>query len=149
MSHKTRRRLASVLSALLMASLVGAAPARAEPANNEKTQASTLNEVGTLATCYGGAIRTVFQVGGWGGDAGPFYASTRCRDINVRNDSVYGTQACVIFVNKTSGCNYWTYLPAKSGWFVVASNVIDGTKFKVRFSNSTYRYDPLVSYTAY
>nr|MDT0659904.1 hypothetical protein [Micromonospora sp. DSM 115978] len=108
-----------------------------------------LNQAGTQATCYSGAARTVFLVGRTGGDAGPFQTSTRCRDINVRNDSGYSTHACVIFVDVTGNCNYWTYLPAKSSYRVVATNVRDGVRFVVRFSNSFYQYDPLISYTAY
>jgi hypothetical protein len=67
----------------------------------------------------------------------------------VRNDSAYGTEACVIFVDKTDSCNYWTYLPAKSGWIVVATNVRDGVDFPVRFDNLRYEYEPLVAYHAF
>ncbi|MFB9234852.1 hypothetical protein ACFFWC_04770 [Plantactinospora siamensis] len=103
----------------------------------------------TLAGCYDGAAHRVFQQGGWGGEVGTFTASTRCLDINVRNDSVFSTNACVVFVDKTNNCNYWTYLPAKSGFYVVATNVRDGAHFRVRFSNNFFQYDPLISDTAY
>lgn len=148
MSGKVRQLITSALLPLLAVAMFGAAPAQAAP-TAVRQQSSATNQVGALATCYGGAVRTIFEVGGWGGDAGPFRTSTRCRDINVRNDSVYGTQACVVFIDRTNNCNYWTYLPARSGWFVVATNVLDGTRFKVRFSNTAYQYEPLISYTAF
>ena len=146
---RIRRRLAAGLLPLVIAGTLGSAPARAEPPAGRVVQGSPANQAATLTTCYGGAVRSVFQVGGWGGDAGPFTTSSRCLDINVRNDSSYGAQACVVFIDRTNSCNYWTYLPARSGWFVVAANVRDSTRFKVRFANTAYQYNPLVSYVAY
>ncbi|MEH1012506.1 hypothetical protein V6U90_05205 [Micromonospora sp. CPCC 206060] len=122
---------------------VATLPAVAAPAG------SADNQVGTLTTCYGGAVRDYFQVGGWGGQSGPYRTTTRCGDINVRNASTYGTYACVVFIDKTNNCNYWTYLPANSGWRVAATNVRDGVNFVVRFSNSSYQYGSLVSYHAF
>ncbi|MEU1605453.1 hypothetical protein [Micromonospora matsumotoense] len=116
------------------------APAQASPETNLSASA---------ATCYGGAVRSYFQAGGWGGDAGPYKASARCKDINVKNSSAFGTEACVVFIDKTNSCNYLTYLPAKSDWITVATNVRDGANFKVRFTNLRYEYEPLVAYHAY
>jgi hypothetical protein len=168
MSPRTGGRLAAPLRALLITALalpaglgVAAGPASAAPAGTDRaasqagSQAAVeaqvsggLNQAGTLASCYDGAVRTVFLVGRRGGDAGPFRTTARCRDINVRNDSSYSTQACVIFIDVTGNCNYWTFLPAKSSYRVVATNVRDGVRFTVRFSNSFYQYDPLISQTA-
>lgn len=116
------------------------APAQAAPETNLSASA---------ATCYGGAVRSYFQAGGWGGDAGPYKASARCKDVNVKNSSAFGTEACVVFIDKTNSCNYLTYLPAKSDWITVATNVRDGANFKVRFTNLRYEYEPLVAYHAY
>lgn len=133
--------VASLLAAAAAASLLTvAAPAQAAPAQNL---------AGTYATCYGTTYRSYFQTGGWGGQAGPYRTTSRCGDINVRNASAYGTQACVIFIDKTSSCNYWTYLPANSNWTVIATNVRDGVNFKVRFSNTYYQYEPLIAYHAF
>ena len=85
----------------------------------------------------------------WGGEAGTYRTTTRCRDINVRNASAFGTEACVVFVDKTDRCNYRTYLPANSGFVTVATNVRDGVNFRVRFSNLRYEYEPLVAYHAF
>ncbi|MBY8875956.1 hypothetical protein K7640_29425 [Micromonospora sp. PLK6-60] len=133
MAHPAARLLAATAALPLLA--VGS-PASAEPA-------------GLAATCYGGAVRSYFETGGWGGDAGPYRTSSRCQDINVRNDSAFGTEACVIFVDKTDRCNRITYLPARSGWFTVATGVKDGVNFRVRFSNLRYEYEPLVAYHAF
>ncbi|BCL15073.1 hypothetical protein [Micromonospora sagamiensis] len=123
-----------------------AAPAQATTAGPRDASATNL---GSQATCYGTTSRSYFQTGGWGGQAGPYRTSSRCVDINVRNASAFSTQACVIFIDRTSNCNYWTYLPANSGWTTIATNVRDGVNFKVRFSNSYYQYEPLVAYHAY
>ncbi|MEU1752321.1 hypothetical protein ABZ436_06650 [Micromonospora matsumotoense] len=137
MASRTARLTAIVASLPL---LWYGTPAQAAPETNLSASA---------ATCYGGAVRSYFQAGGWGGDAGPYKASARCKDINVKNSSAFGTEACVVFIDRTNSCNYLTYLPAKSDWITVATNVRDGANFKVRFSNLRYEYEPLVAYHAY
>ncbi|MEU7840521.1 hypothetical protein AB0B39_06085 [Micromonospora sp. NPDC049114] len=153
MSSPTARLLAVATAAALLAS---GAPAQAAQAAAPTAQSadstdftSGPNLFAPLATCYGGAVRSFFQTGGYGGQAGPYRTTTRCRDINVRNASPYGTDACVIFIDKTGNCNYWTYLPANSGWVTVATNVRDGVNFRVRFENVRYEYEPLVAYHAF
>ncbi|MEH1026321.1 hypothetical protein V6W11_01040 [Micromonospora profundi] len=158
MSSPIARLLAVATAAALLAVGAPTQAAQATPA----TQATEVNQVkpagpevsgpnlfATLATCYGGAVRSFFQTGGYGGQAGTYRTTSRCRDINVRNASAYGTDACVIFVDKTGSCNYWTYLPANSGWITVATNVRDGVNFRVRFENLRYEYEPLVAYHAF
>ncbi|MGC4807957.1 hypothetical protein [Micromonospora sp. DT233] len=145
-------RLLSTTTATAVSVLALAVPAQAAPAPQQAAPAAQeigVNLFGTDATCYGGAVRSYFQTGGWGGEAGTYRASSRCGDINVRNASSFGTQACVVFVDKTNACNYWTYLPAKSGWITVATNVRDGARFRVRFSNLRYEYEPLTAYHAF
>ncbi|KXK58133.1 hypothetical protein AWW66_31570 [Micromonospora rosaria] len=107
------------------------------------------NGFSTSATCYGGAVRSYFERAGWGGDAGPYRTTSRCRDVNVRNASPFPVDACVIFVDRTSRCNYWTYLPARSGWIVVATNVKDGVNFRVRFETQRYEYEALTAHHAF
>ncbi|TDC66149.1 hypothetical protein E1258_03435 [Micromonospora sp. KC207] len=135
-------RLLSTSTAAAVSAFALAAPAVAAPLPAD-------NLTGTLTTCYGGAVRSYFQTGGWGGEAGTYRTTSRCADINVRNASSFGTQACVVFVDKTNNCNYWTYLPANSGWTTVATNVRDGVNFRVRFSNLRYEYEPLIAYHAF
>ena len=126
---------ATALSLLALGS-----PAQAAPGTNLAASATT---------CYGGAKRSYFETGAWGGEAGTYRTTTRCRDINVRNASEFGTEACVVFVDRTDRCNYLTYLPARSGFVTVATNVRDGVDFRVRFSNLRYQYDPLIAYHAF
>ncbi|MFC5943721.1 hypothetical protein ABUL04_28750 [Micromonospora harpali] len=143
-------RLLSTSTAAAVSALALAAPALAAPAVAAPAQPLVAgNLAGTYATCYGGAVRSYFQTGSWGGEAGTYRTTSRCADVNVRNDSSFGTQACVVFVDKTNNCNYWTYLPAKSGWTTVATNVRDGVNFRVRFQNLRYEYEPLIAYHAF
>ncbi|MEV0732863.1 hypothetical protein [Polymorphospora sp. NPDC050346] len=137
MPKKVKHLLACVTLSVLTAVGLGSPPAYAEPIPR------TAGEASLLATCYGGAVRSKFSIGAWGGEVGTYRTTNRCVDVNIRNFSTYGTNACVIFVNATSGCNYWTYIPAKSGWFTVATNVRDGVPFRVRLSNNFYQYTPL------
>lgn len=37
--------------------------------------------------------------------------------------------ACVIFIDHTQSCNYWTTVG--TGWVTIATNVKDGTRFRV------------------
>ncbi|SCE85015.1 hypothetical protein [Micromonospora mirobrigensis] len=138
MAHPVVRLIAVTAAFPLLA--VGSPASAAEPDDGP---------VGIATTCYGGAVRSYFETGSWGGEAGTYRTTSRCRDINVRNASAFGTEACVIFVDKTDGCNRWTYLPAKSGWIAVATDVRDGVNFRVRFDNLRYEYEPLVAYHAF
>ncbi|WP_435207692.1 hypothetical protein [Micromonospora sp. bgisy143] len=149
MSSPTARLLAVATAAALLATGAAAQAATATPGTGSTDFTSGPNLFAPLATCYGGAVRSFFQTGGYGGQAGPYRTTSRCRDINVRNTSAYATEACVIFIDKTGNCNYWTYLPANSGWTTVATNVRDGVNFRVRFENLRYEYEPLVAYHAF
>ncbi|MDG4821920.1 hypothetical protein O7635_08645 [Asanoa sp. WMMD1127] len=123
--------------------LVVASPAaRAEPVP------LTAADQAAAATCYGGYVRKTLTRGGNGFDAGPYTTSSRCRDINVRNGSVYPYKVCVIFVSVGS-CNYWTSVPTGGSWRVAATNVRDNTRFYVRVVTAEYKYEPLVIDTAY
>jgi hypothetical protein len=67
---------------------------------------------------------------------GPYYTTSQCSDIQVQSiagDSYPANPlyACVVFVNYTSSCNYWTYVP-RNEWRNIATSVKDGTKFKIR-----------------
>ena len=54
-----------------------------------------------------------------------------------------------IFIDKTDKCNYRTYLPSRSDFITVATNVRDGVRFQVRFETLRYEYEPLVAYHAF
>lgn len=137
MTRRLKTLLASVTLSVLVAVGLGSPPAHAEPI--PKTPA----EAAVQASCYSGGAYTKYSLGAWGATFGPYRTTSRCVDINIRNFSAYGISACVIFTDRTGSCNYWTYIPARSGWFVIATNVRDGVNFRVQASNSFYQYGPL------
>ncbi|SBT53935.1 hypothetical protein GA0070621_5085 [Micromonospora narathiwatensis] len=66
---------------------------------------------------------------------GPYYASSRCADINIKQTSQStANSACVRFGSATNPCNYQTVV-ADGSWHVIATNVKDGTKFYVSLFN--------------
>jgi hypothetical protein len=86
------------------------------------------------ATCLGSAIwqytsvsPTTFK----NGSRGSFTTTTRCLDINMRKSTAvtWRASACVIFVDHTSSCNYFTEL--STSWKTIATNVADNTHFWV------------------
>jgi hypothetical protein len=104
----------------------------ASPALGVVLAASTAVAVPAAAsatTCYGGAITKHY---GDGAFFGPYAASSRCTDINLRLTA--GTSdwvdACVVFIDHTSQCNRWTRVP-KGPWRTIATDVLDGTHFEV------------------
>ncbi|MEU8152465.1 hypothetical protein AB0B94_02215 [Micromonospora sp. NPDC048986] len=91
------------------------------------------------ASCYGGAVGWKTGAFGLSSQAtfGPYYASSRCVDVNLRVTSapeadVYS--ACVRFGSATASCNYQTIV-AGGSWRVIATNVKDGTKLYVSIFN--------------
>jgi hypothetical protein len=83
----------------------------------------------SATTCYGGAVTKQYGDGAY---FGPYTASSRCTDINLR--LIAGTSdyvnACVVFIDHTSQCNRWTKVP-KGPWRTIATDVLDGTHFEV------------------
>jgi len=130
-----------ILPVTLALGLVTALPAHAEPTP------VTASDFTAATTCYGGAVTKTLARPGTGFDAGPYTTSNRCRDINVRNRSVYPFRVCVIFVSVGS-CNYWTSVPSGGSWRVAATNVRDNVRFYVRVQLAEYKYEPLVIDTA-
>jgi len=119
-------RLTTALLTLVMcgSGLAGVADAAAAPANADTA----------ATTCIGGAIwrytsvsPTTFSAPG----NTAFTTSNRCLDINMRKSTevTWDAQACVIFVDHTASCNYWTDL--STSWKTIATNVADNTHFKV------------------
>jgi hypothetical protein len=103
-----------------------AAPMRTEAAGPTAARAAT--------TCYGGAIWQYTVVSpttlrARGNTA--FTTTTRCNDINMRKSTrvTWDVDACVIFVDHTPNCNYWTDI--STSWQTIATDVRDTTHFKV------------------
>ena len=79
-----------------------------------------------IQSCYGGAVSVAFVDNAV---FGPYTTTSRCYDINMRTTNGTYTWACVVFVDHTSDCNYWTLVGPT--WTTIATSVLDGTHFKV------------------
>jgi hypothetical protein len=116
-----RKILAALFTLAALAGLV--APASAEPA-------------ATAVTCNGGAKSLTYNYSPAAVEYGTYTTTSRCNDINIKlTTDIPGVylQACVVFVDHTSLCNhdnsYGTFGPQ---WATVATDVKDGTHFKLR-----------------
>ena len=129
--HRGRRRVAASGAAMMMLAtglvvLGTAAPAHAAGC---RTAPYSVEWIGLADPflMYDGYVT---------GDFGPYYTTSQCSDIQVQSipngsDAAAGLYACVVFVNYTNNCNYWTYVPPGE-WRNIATAVKDGTRFKVR-----------------
>ncbi|MBJ7906170.1 hypothetical protein ACWDO7_28955 [Streptomyces sp. NPDC003656] len=117
------RRTAAVLAAttaLLAAGATAPAAAQAE---------------GAAASCYGGAVSLTYHYSTAAVEYGTYTTTSRCSDINIKlSSSATGfLDACVVFVDHTSLCNHDnTYSTFGPQWATVATDVKDGTRFKLR-----------------
>jgi hypothetical protein len=118
----------------------------------------SLDSTSTLATCYGGAKSWDAGHGDpdgepnyipsfddpaderpSGGGIGYYRASARCNDINLRITNYGGAStihARVCFLPSSGGyyCNQGrNYNANDTAWHVIATDVLDGTRFEVRF----------------
>jgi hypothetical protein len=82
---------------------------------------------------YGSITFPEDPAGMWNTSVSPVLTTTtQCRDINVRNvGSRKVIRACVMFGTTSNKCNYLTDIPLNQ-WRNVATNVKDGTKFRLR-----------------
>ncbi|WP_018545917.1 hypothetical protein [Streptomyces sp. LaPpAH-108] len=117
------RRTAAVLAAttaLLAAGATAPAAARSENAS---------------ASCYGGAVSLTYRYSAAAVEFGTYTTTSRCSDINIKlSSSATGfLDACVVFVDHTTLCNHDnTYSTFGPQWATVATDVKDGTRFKLR-----------------
>jgi hypothetical protein len=83
------------------------------------------------ASCYGGAKN--WTLSDAGSTFGPYTTSGRCSDINIRTNGKW-VAACVIFIDHTNECNRdgVSQIIPPNQWKVVASDVRDGTRFKLK-----------------
>ncbi|MFD8915959.1 hypothetical protein [Streptomyces sp. NPDC059575] len=117
------RRTAAVLAATTALLAAGAtAPAAARPET-------------TATTCYGGAVSLTYRYSAAAVEFGTYTTTSRCSDINIKlSSSATGfLDACIVFVDHTSLCNHDnTYSTFGPQWATVATDVKDGTRFKLR-----------------
>ncbi|MEU8069661.1 hypothetical protein [Micromonospora sp. NPDC049151] len=138
------------MSALLFALPHLASPAAAEPAGTSAQ---------LLSACYDGAV-TGYVTAGSGkaylpSSTGYYTTSSRCGDINFSNRSYdnqnINAQIRVCFVSAGYCQSTWKHYTSTTGaWMVIASNVADGTRFRLEFTfaSNTWgsHYGNLIAY---
>ncbi|MGD1218380.1 MULTISPECIES: hypothetical protein [Streptomyces] len=120
----TRTRRTTAVLAAVTALLTGAATA---PALAQSETAAT--------SCYGGAKSLTYHYSADAVEFGTYTTSSRCADINIKlSSSATGfLDACIVFVDHTSLCNHDdTYSTFGPQWATVATDVKDGTHFRLR-----------------
>ncbi|GAA5025362.1 hypothetical protein [Streptomyces siamensis] len=120
----TRTRRTTAVLAAVTALLTGAATA---PALAQSETAAT--------SCYGGAKSLTYHYSATAVEFGTYTTSSRCADINIKlSSSATGfLDACIVFVDHTSLCNHDdTYSTFGPQWATVATDVKDGTHFRLR-----------------
>jgi hypothetical protein len=138
-------RLLGIAAAVAAAlPLLGATPAQAST-YRDPDSVSGLNSALAASGCraapyswrfsgYGALTFPEDPAGMWNATVSPVLKTTsQCRDINVKNVGSDKTiRACVMFGTSYSAkCNYLTDIP-RGQWRNVATNVKDGTKFRLR-----------------
>ncbi|MFC8665908.1 MULTISPECIES: hypothetical protein [Streptomyces] len=118
---------ACLAAALLASGALAAAPA---------AQAQPADATGALS-CYGSAKSFSKPAGDlFYPAAGHLTATSNCSDINIK--STYNVYVAACFL-PTSGGEYcqsnWTYAPGGQ-WTVVATSVVDGTRFYFAFRSA-------------
>lgn len=94
----------------------------------------------SAATCYGGAKSYTLADGSYAypnespnTSSGWLTTSSRCADINIKPKRDVRVRACFKSSSGTITCN--ALRDADEGvWTVVASDVLDGTKFRISFT---------------
>ncbi|MFI5494371.1 hypothetical protein [Actinoplanes sp. NPDC051859] len=116
----TGRKMAAAALATLGLGALAVALAPASPA-------------AAATSCYGGQKTVTYTAGTARQEFGPYTASSRCNDVNVRLLQSGQIMACVVFIDHTTKCNRNdTVQFVGEGWKAVATDVRDGTRFKVR-----------------
>ncbi|OQO94637.1 hypothetical protein B1813_00540 [Saccharomonospora piscinae] len=144
MKTKLRAKVATVLSGALLLLATGAGSAAAVPSASGES-----GEVTAAATCYGGAVQWTqtspeLRVP----SSGTYTTSSRCNDINLRTTrgtdrpQAYFAAVCFLPSSGNNYCGSFKQVPSlSSGWKVLASDVLDGTRFYVvlRYSSGNFK----------
>ncbi|MGH3624658.1 MAG: hypothetical protein ACRDQ5_23200 [Sciscionella sp.] len=134
-SHLSGKAAVSKLGAMLAAFALLILALFAVPATT--ASAATAGPEQVAATCYGGSTAVTLPSRGY---SRTFTTSTRCLDINLKITSGGGGYVAVCF-NRTNKCqSRFTYIPQNRHYHVVASNVLNGTKFYFQLYNSGTRH---------
>lgn len=112
--------LVGLVSVLMLA--LGSVSASASP----HAPAGPTGNPEVLVTCYGGSVAITLPPNGYSGE---YTTSSRCRDINLRIDSGGGQWVAVCWAAHNSCQDHWTWVPQDGSYHVVATDVLDGTRF--------------------
>jgi len=115
---------AALSAAVLTVGMVAASAAAAEASS--AAPAAVQHADLAAVTCYGGAVSATLSPGGY---TPTFTTTTRCADINLRINSGGGAWVAVCWVAHGYCQDHWTWVPQDGSFHVVASSVLDGTKF--------------------
>lgn len=116
-------------------------------------QAAALTPQQAATTCYGGAVSFHIPAGIDETDLGPYYTTSRCNDINLRFSNL--PQNVIIHVCWTNHgyCNGGTsiawYDQDANSWHVIASDVLDYTKFTVNIESEVGPFSDTWGYLAF
>ncbi|MGW0501672.1 hypothetical protein [Micromonospora sp. NPDC003241] len=124
---------AVVATTIVTTTLASTTSASAEPADISEAAA---------ASCYGGAVSFPSQTLGPAStrylpsSSGYYTTSSRCQDINIKfaNPESGNVQVRVCWVSHGT-CNSYKTLLMDSAWKVIATDVLDGTRFRVQIYN--------------
>lgn len=145
------KRMTRIAGVLALTAALGLAPA----------YATASSEAVTAGPCLGNADGGGEITGGPGNvylpsASGIYKTTNRCRDINFRSFSRSGDEPLeanirVCFVRAGYCQSSWKYYFGDRGdWMVIASNVKDGTWFRVEFqfyaSSFRSKYDTLIAF---
>ncbi|MFG1995298.1 hypothetical protein ACGFJ7_35515 [Actinoplanes sp. NPDC048988] len=142
--RRRRTPLLVIVAAAIAAALplMGATPAQAATYRDPTPGSGTLS---ALAASGCRASPYSFHFEGYGSIAFPedptgqfnysvtpvLKTTSQCRDINVKNTTRGKIRVCVMFGKTSNKCNYYTTIAA-GAWANAATNVKDGTYFRMR-----------------
>jgi hypothetical protein len=95
-----------------------------------------------FATCYGGAVSfpaqslAVNAVRRLPSSTSYYTASSRCNDINIKFNADHGYVSVRVCWVSHGTCQQYKTIDADTNWDVLATNVLDGTRFRVEILNS-------------
>lgn len=129
-----RLRVPFVLGMLLAAVLVFGAFTYAPAVPSASAHSSLL-----ATTCYGQAVNPgTYNLGAGTYALTPWYTTTAyCNDINVKPIVMTHPVQMQVCFYSTNQCNSWKTVNSLNQWYVIASSVLNGTKYRFGVRTTT------------
>ncbi|AOS64091.1 hypothetical protein [Actinoalloteichus hymeniacidonis] len=121
------RKFAAVVMAVLLM-VVGTATASAATETVDRSRA--------LQSCYGGAVSYKTMGIHLPSSTGYYRTTSRCNDINLRLDQGSDSVSAIVCFRRTGACNNAKTVKLGGGWHVIATDVLDGTDFRVQIKGN-------------